>query len=218
MHRYILMTIIRCLGLFMLNSNLDRGPNLCKKLAFLFVFLFWGAQAFTLEISHVEGNVMLDQPGKAKVKMEASHYISRWDKIKVGDAGKLSLITHTGAIVEVSKNSLLQVVKCKFSKILLVRILKGRLRVVNDYDSRVRIETLNAVLNVAKGKTDVIISAMNTLVAPREGRPVGVNTQQHTKYVSAGFYGLVNSEGVLMQAVAAGNKGSTEKKVEGDGE
>ena len=61
-----------------------------------------------------------------------------------------------------------------------------------------RVETLNAMVYVPSGKTDLIISAMNTLVAPREGESVPVKTKLAYRKVPVGVYGLVMADGSLL--------------------
>jgi len=163
--------------------------------------------AETINIVELEGDVFIDRPGQAKTKIEASAIFYEFDRITLADKAKLKLSVLEGGSLEFSKGSLLQIVKCDCSKKLSVRLLKGRVRVDNQAKTSVRLETLNAVMNIPKGKVDVIISAMNTLIAPREGDPVKVSTAQAIKEIIPGFYGLVTSEGSLIKTKAVVKKG-----------
>jgi len=191
----------------MLSSSLKFSKLIKRSFSSVFtLFILTLSIGFSYEISLVEGDVSIDRPGKKSEKLLKSVVFQEWDRIKIKEKGKLNLSCADGSIIEVSKNSLLQFIVCKCSKKMVLRILKGRLRVVNETSKKVRIETLNAQLNVSKGKHDVIISAMNTLVAPREGDPVLVSTKQYKKIVEPGRYGLITSEGALIKTKVVAKK------------
>lgn len=194
------MIITEYRELCMLSSSLKTSKLIKRRIsAIIALFILGLSVGFSYEVSLVEGDVSIDRPGKKSEKLLKNVVFQEWDRIKVKEKGKLNLSCVDGSIIEVSKNSLLQFVLCKCSKKMVLRILKGRLRVINETSGKVRLETLNAQLNVSKGKHDVIISAMNTLVAPREGDPVLVSTKQYKKVVEPGRYGLITSEGALIK-------------------
>ena len=201
------MIITEYRELCMLSSSLKFSKLIKRSFSSVFtLFILTLSIGFSYEISLVEGDVSIDRPGKKSEKLLKSVVFQEWDRIKIKEKGKLNLSCADGSIIEVSKNSLLQFIVCKCSKKMVLRILKGRLRVVNETSKKVRIETLNAQLNVSKGKHDVIISAMNTLVAPREGDPVLVSTKQYKKIVEPGRYGLITSEGALIKTKVVAKK------------
>jgi len=184
----------------MLNSSLERIESMRRVFSLMLVLFALNISfGYSYDISLLDGDVVIDRPGVKSEKLTKETVFKEWDRVKINADGKLNLSCTDGSLIEVSKNSLLQFIVCKCAKKMTLRILKGRLRVINETSEKVRLETLNAQLNVSKGKHDVIISAMNTLIAPREGDPVLVSTKQYKKLVEPGRYGLITSEGVLIK-------------------
>jgi hypothetical protein len=166
-------------------------------------------------VMELEGEVHLDRPGQAQVKMDKTSNIAMWDRISTPEKSKFKLQTNNGTVLEFSKNSLMQFVPCPCSNELRLRLLKGRVRIENSAQANFKMQTLNSELKIPFGKTDIIISAMNTLVAPREGKMVKVGTKKVSKSVGTGFYGLVMSDGTFIKTAAAQQKSQDEKKGEG---
>lgn len=175
--------------------------------------IFFAVSVFgeNYNVVELEGEVLLDRPGQAQVKIEKSLEIEKWDRISTPEKSKFKLETEYGTTLEFSKNSLMQFVPCRSGKELRLRLLKGRVRIENPDQKDFPMQTLNAELKVPFGKTDIIISAMNTLVAPREGKLVKVGTKKVSKYVGTGFYGLVMSDGTFIKTAAAQQKSQEEK-------
>lgn len=182
-------------------------------LSFLSLFIFSLSSIFAegYSVVELEGDVLLDRPGQAQVKFDKDLVISKWDRISIPEKAKFKLKTETGDTLEFSKNSVMQFVPYRSSDRTLLRLLKGRVRIENQSGETIQLQTLNSVLKVPFGKTDVIISAMNTLVAPREGKNVRVGTKKVSKLVGTGFYGLVMSDGTFIKTAAAQSQSKSEE-------
>lgn len=124
--------------------------------------------------------------------------LKAWDRLVTEGKSEIRISAGDGSLFILGSNGLLQIMKKK-DETPLLRLLKGRLRIQNvNEGSEVHLETLNAMLSIPSGTTDVIISAMNTLVAPREGQDATVTTSKTKGHVSVGQYGFVTFDGSLL--------------------
>jgi hypothetical protein len=66
-------------------------------------------------------------------------------------------------------------------------------------------ETLNSSILIPKGKIDIMISGMNTLIAPRES-DVLVSAQKGVRKAKLGSYTLVTSKGVMISSTGKSDR------------
>jgi|SaaInlStandDraft_1057018.scaffolds.fasta_scaffold09451_2 hypothetical protein len=150
-----------------------------------------------LVIKSLKGDIQILRPLSKERALTESDTLQVWDRITLGDKSTLVLEWRGTTVCEASSGSQLQMME-KVGGQPVLRLYKGRLRIVNKSDDDMLVETLNAMVSVPTGKTDLIISAMNTLIAPREGKKVKVKTKKVSKTVAPGLYGLVMPDGALL--------------------
>lgn len=153
--------------------------------------------AFPIAGVEIKGEVNLIRPISGKSKLEDSYSAQVWDKLLTAGKSQLSFEAGEGVKVVLGAHSSLQVLAYRGS-VPVLRLFKGRMRLEVQEGKKCELETLNAELIVSEGTTDVIISAMNTLVAPRTGESVDVLTRKARKSVPTGLYGLVMADGSLV--------------------
>lgn len=146
-----------------------------------------------------KGDVRILRPAEAERPLKEGEVLNVFDRLLLGEKTELKLGWRGDTVCEAGSGSLLQVTEQVGGQPVL-RLFKGRLRVINEGEESMIVETLNAMVSIPHGKTDVIISAMNTLVAPREGDKVDVMTKTVNKTVTPGRYGLVMADGSLLYA------------------
>lgn len=149
-----------------------------------------------LVVESLKGEITRVSP-KSIEPLKAGDALQVWDRLVIGAKGELVLKDAAGIRYTSGSGGLIQLLKTSGGDLCL-RLLRGKMRVDNSGAQVVRVETLNAMVYVPSGKTDLIISAMNTLVAPREGESVPVKTKLAYRKVPVGVYGLVMADGSLL--------------------
>jgi|SaaInlStandDraft_1057018.scaffolds.fasta_scaffold13125_4 hypothetical protein len=157
------------------------------------------AMDLELKLESHSGNAYLICPKEGRINLgKEPRPLKAWDRLVTENKSEVRISSSDGDLWALGSNGLLQIMKQEDGS-SLVRLLKGRLRIknIND-DSPIKVETLNAMLSIPSGVTDVIISAMNTLVAPREGSNTKVTTSKTRGSVSVGQYGFITHDGSLL--------------------
>jgi len=152
-----------------------------------------------LTIMAHSGQAFLMGPKQGKLALtQGLIKLKAWDRLITEDKSEIKMTSRDGHHWILGSNGLLQVLK-KDDGSTLMRLLKGRLRVQNVSEEHdLEVETLNSTIVLPSGTTDIIISAMNTLVAPREGKDVVVTTRKTKALVSVGKYGFIDHDGTLL--------------------
>jgi hypothetical protein len=150
-----------------------------------------------IEIKKVSGNVEFQPVGTHRRKLQKTDSLNLWDKIFTADKSSLSLKINNFTKIEISKNSSLMFKK--FSpkdNYLEIFLVNGKMRLIVE-QGFVNVETLNASVTIPKGKIDIMISGMNTLIAPRE-HEVKVHSKDGDRIAKVGSYTLVTSKGSMI--------------------
>jgi hypothetical protein len=150
-----------------------------------------------LRLKSFKGDVRILRPMMEERALMKNDELQVWDRLILGKKSELSFEWRGSTVCSAGSDSVLQVVDEVGGQPVL-RLFKGRLRVENKSKDYMLVETLNSMISVPFGKSDIIISAMNTLVAPREGEKVKVKTKKVSKTVQPGRYGLVMADGSLL--------------------
>ena len=150
-----------------------------------------------LKIQGLTGDVVHLSPRQANMKCTESTQFKVWDKIKTGAKSEVILKSSLGVEYRLGADALVQLIS-NSAGVCQIRLLQGRIRVVNTRVDAVEVESLNCVSTISQGITDIIISAMNTLIAPREGSKARVVTKKADRSVVVGDYGLVMADGTLV--------------------
>jgi hypothetical protein len=158
-----------------------------------------------LVVEECTGAISVFSPREKKKTCDSTAVFKVWDKIQTEEKSQLVLKSSVGVEYRLGANSMIQLIKDS-SGVLVLRLLKGRIRVINPKVQIIRVETLNTVSSISQGVTDIIISAMNTLVAPREGARSRVVSRKADREVSVGDYGLVMADGSLVFTRSKGGK------------
>ena len=164
----------------------------------------WSSEAeVTYRTISSKGEVELIS-AKGRRPLESKTALVVFDRVHTGLKSSLVLEDSVGFRFEVGANSMVQVVKSIFGNERL-RLLKGRLRVISPGEvASTLVESLTAEVMVYQGVVDVMITAMNTLVAPREGSGVEVESRHSKRRVEVGCYGLVMADGSVLLTKAKG--------------
>jgi len=152
-----------------------------------------------LSLDLYKGKVAVVRPLSGKTMMGNAYVPKVWDKLFVPEKSELKLKAGRDISLVIGAGSVAQVLSYPDGRPRM-RLFKGKMRIDSPLGEEVSVETLNAHSLVSKGKVDIKISAMNTLVAPREGEDVEVLTQKANRSVSAGTYGLVMADGSIVFA------------------
>lgn len=150
-----------------------------------------------LAIQGITGESVVLSPLKKSQKCSAETKLKVWDKIKTAPKSEVVLKSKCGVEYRLGADSLAQVITDSAGHFTF-RLIQGRLRVINPRVEAVEVESLNAVSTISQGITDIIISAMNTLIAPREGSKTRVVSRKADQNVPVGDYGLVLADGSLV--------------------
>jgi hypothetical protein len=145
---------------------------------------------------------LISAKGSQSLKPKAALVV--FDRLSTGPKSSLVLEDGAGFRFEIGASTMVQVVKSIFGHERL-RLLKGRLRVIAPGEvASTLVESLTAEVMVHRGVVDVMITAMNTLVAPREGSGVDVESRKSKRRVEVGCYGLVMADGSVLLTKAKG--------------
>ena len=150
-----------------------------------------------LDIEEIKQDVFVISPMNGKELLKKGRVLKVWDKLITGKKSVLELSTGENVQWVLGAESVLQVFAGKDGAPRL-RLFKGKLRVESTAEEPVCVETLNAHAKIYKSTVDIKISAMNTLIAPREGDEVDILTRKSHRSVPVGTYGLVMADGSLV--------------------
>jgi hypothetical protein len=152
-----------------------------------------------LTLTDLKGKAYLISPKKGRLDLDkTSRPLMAWDRLVTEKKSEITIKSSDGSTWILGSNGLLQIMKKK-DETPILRLLKGRLRIRNpNEETFLAVETLNSMLSIPSGTTDVIISAMNTLVAPREGTAPIVTTGKTKATVPVGRYGFISHDGSLL--------------------
>lgn len=150
-----------------------------------------------LIVQSMTGAAVVLSPVTKAQKCSTETKLKVWDKIKTNPKSEVVLKSKSGAEYRLGADSLAQVISDSAGHFKF-RLLQGRVRVINPRVDAVEVESLNAVSTISQGVTDIIISAMNTLIAPREGSKTKVVSFKADQNVAVGDYGLVLADGSLV--------------------
>lgn len=144
-----------------------------------------------------EGEVeLISAKGRRFLGVKAALVV--FDRVDTGPNSSLVLEDSSGFKFEVGADSVIQVIKSILGGERL-RLLKGRMRVISPGEvASTLVESLTAEVMIHQGVVDVMITAMNTLVAPREGSGVDVESRRSKRRVEVGCYGLVMADGSVL--------------------
>lgn len=165
-----------------------------------------------LKVIKISGNVFVESFAHEKGRLKVGDWVRKWDKFFTLDTSAIHF--HVGdraeeksiLKIEIGSKSVAQLrnVRAKSYELDLI-LMSGKLTARIE-KGEVMVRTPTSSIRISKGHTDVIISAMNTLVAPRDGAPVVVKTVKATKTVRPGFYGLANDSGSLIISEAISDR------------
>lgn len=164
-------------------------------------------------VSDVKGDVKVQSVGSLATPLVDKSYLKLWDKVFTANKSSLKFAFDKFIKFELSKQSSLQVQSVnEDSKKVSLFLTKGCLRArVNN--GVVNIRTLNAEIFLRDGFSDVIISGLNTFIAPRKCKSVDISTKSGQKRISPGFYALITPKGGIVISETNQKKSKRSKKV-----
>lgn len=165
-----------------------------------------------LEVIKVSGNVAVESFRDENFKLKVGGHVGKWDKFFTEDKSSIYLQLNDskkgGEVIkiEIGRQSVLEINHVDPDlKMVFMYLSKGRLR-ARVKSGCVVVRTVTANVRISKGYTDVILSALNTLTAPREGKSILISTQKNIKRIQPGYYGLATDSGSLFISKAISDR------------
>ena len=190
-----------------INDSLYKRDDYNNKISSDLISSKGNNQAHTLDmqILKVNGNVQIQPVGDSRKALTKNSKINLWDKIFTNDRSSLVLGYKDNTILEISKNTSFLIKKIDHEKITIdILQIEGKIRAIVK-NGFVNMETLNSSILIPKGKIDIMISGMNTLIAPRES-DVLVSAQKGVRKAKLGSYTLVTSKGVMISSTGKSDR------------
>ncbi|MBF0243768.1 MAG: FecR domain-containing protein [Planctomycetes bacterium] len=162
------------------------------------------AGVFCSTVHGISGSVKIISPYHLPRKAVEDEILTRWDKVVTGERSGVKIQLCRGRSIEMGSDSALQLYELEpLRDRFLLNIMQGRARVRIADGGKVEVRTPTAQIALQHGFADIIISALNTLIAPREGMRAGVASKKARKWIETGTYGLITMDGDIVISKAA---------------
>ena len=165
-----------------------------------------------LEIVSIKSKPEIKPAGRSRHALTKETKIHFYDKIFMSDGRFDSLkfsIPDFVTFTVYKKSSFLIKKLDKKNLVIEILLVTGKMNLLV-HEGYVNVETLNSSIEIPKGKIDVMISGMNTLVAPRESN-VWITSSNGDRIAKVGQYTLVTSKGAMITSAL-----KSDKKKKGD--